>query len=279
METSLNAIKERILYSKAFQLVRHQKNIKTTAFESLGVDNSVISRFENGKTLMGIDKIDACLQEMHTSLREYEYMVNGFAEDTLEEAFHELESAYYENNETKIRSIQKEYRNERLIYLSAKAILDGLTEAEQEIIYEDYSQIESLGYAELSAFALIIEHMATDMIMDMMDNFWDKNTAYYKIFSYRRKLLQGSHRAALELSRRGEKKYAKLVLDVTAGILHERDIFSKTMHLFSVGYYLYRFENVEKGKKKMNFALQVFEEVESYRLLGAYQRFYKETVK
>lgn len=73
------------LYGKVFKQIRTQKKLPLSYFQKLGIDKAVVSRFERGKTMVSIERVDAMLQEMNVSLAEYELMINHFVSDYHEE--------------------------------------------------------------------------------------------------------------------------------------------------------------------------------------------------
>ena len=72
-------------YGKVFKKLRTQKHLPLSFFESYGLQKSAIHNFENGKSMMGFERLDIALQAMNVSLAEYEYFINDFQLNYMEE--------------------------------------------------------------------------------------------------------------------------------------------------------------------------------------------------
>lgn len=64
-------------YGEVFKKLRLQHHLLLSDFERVGLSKSTLSYFENGKSMISLDKLDLALQEMHTTFRSYMLMINN----------------------------------------------------------------------------------------------------------------------------------------------------------------------------------------------------------
>ncbi|MDR0199182.1 MAG: hypothetical protein LBI43_01225 [Streptococcaceae bacterium] len=267
-------------YGDTFQRLRESKELKQSAFESLGLSRRTILNFEKGEKMLEIDKLDAALAEMNTSLAEFEYLANDFSLDDYEDTFLELEHAYYNGNVKALQEIEDFYGDkDKQIALCAKAAYSALTEKEKKLLADYIMGVDIWGFYELCILSFIAEQLSTNMLQSIMKDWIRPTTAYQNIFKYRRKMQQVLHRIAAEMCTRGEQEFALKCLVQSRRLLFERDTFSRTLHYFVRGYYQWTFKDKEAGDGMMKEAIHVFEITESNDLLKTYQDYYDKHVK
>ena len=65
-------------YGQIFRDLRLQKKMSISELNTLsGVSKATISQFENGKSLMSFDKLEALLEYMNLTILDYSLLVNN----------------------------------------------------------------------------------------------------------------------------------------------------------------------------------------------------------
>ena len=98
-----------------------------------GVSKATISQFENGKSLVSFDKLEALLESMNLTILDYSLLVNNGLPEYFITQFQNIENAYYNQDEAELQYLYEknlEYENEStyMIALSAKATYTQLSE-------------------------------------------------------------------------------------------------------------------------------------------------------
>jgi len=152
------------MYGKVIQKIRKSKNItlKEAAGTSLSV--SQLSRFENEKTMIPVDRFFEILQNLNTTIEEFDY-IQGNKNEEIEEIMRRIEK--YNNNEEfeQLKSLMSEIKKtspppyswkQFLIYF-IKSLLDIYEEREpaaKEVIIDYLIQVENWGEMELRLYAI-----------------------------------------------------------------------------------------------------------------------------
>ena len=250
------------LYGEVFKQIRTQKKLPLSYFQKLGVEKGDISRFERGKTMMGLERIDAMLQEMNVSLAEYELILNHFVSDYHEEFLEELEKFDIQDNQNKLSQLYEEARGSGYKWLAyaVKARQKKLSLSEKEEIKIFLEEVEVWGYFELSLVYFVLDNLKTETLIQIMNIFEKKNRNYLGIFKYRRRIFQIAYRAIVVFVSRGEQKQAKLILKKTGNRNPETiDFYIESLRQMAVGIYKYRFVNSAEGEEEIQIIFETFE--------------------
>ncbi|WP_276414425.1 hypothetical protein, partial [Lactococcus petauri] len=162
---------------------------------------------------------------------------------------------------TKLEEIYQDtkIRGYTLTSLSAKALFMGLTEEEEELIINHLFETESWGYFELSFFYFTMDDLSVKDIKKLMLDLFSVNTPGYRSFKYRHRLSQIGYRAIFIFTKRGYQEYARLFFDTCEPYHLEYDVSLTHHRELVIGFYIYKFIDREKGLKRINTILKIFE--------------------
>lgn len=201
-------------YGKVFKNIRTQKKLPLSFFESYGLQKSAIHNFENGKSMMGFERLDVTLQAMNVSLAEYEYFINDFHLDYMEEILEELVTQVLYGNIEQLKKIEKSALNSEqiLLRITAQSCYKKVSSDDVEDLVSYLYEINSWGYFEITIFYLTLAQFSEREIMHLMTDFWEKGKDAYGIFKYRRRFMEASFRAVVLLSNKGARKSADKIM-------------------------------------------------------------------
>ncbi|MFC4653223.1 helix-turn-helix domain-containing protein [Lactococcus nasutitermitis] len=262
-------------YGEKFRFLREQKGLPLSYFQKLGIDKTDLSRFERGKTMMSLERVDMMLQEMNVSLGEFDLILNDFVPDFQEEFLNEIEEANFKFDKKKLEALYQEARNSGyiLLALAAKSNVDDLEKVETEQVLLYLKKIKEWGYFEICLFFCILNSLTTSEILELMDDFDEKSENYYDILKYRRKILQAFYRGVYLLVSRGERDKAKQVLQIIEQKkLVTTDLYTATLKRLSIGIFDYFFIHQGNGRVEIETALNVFSFLDREVLVQYYRR-------
>lgn len=93
-------------YGECFKKLRKQHNITLRAFEGIGISMATLSKFENGKTMLSLDKLDQALELMNVTMSAYSLMINNGQSNYFITQFIEIDRGYTFQNR---RCLEKIY--------------------------------------------------------------------------------------------------------------------------------------------------------------------------
>lgn len=260
-------------YGKVFKKIRTQKNLPLSFFESYGLQKSAIHNFENGKSMMGFERLDVALQAMNVSLAEYEYFINYFQLNYTEEMLEELAIQVIYGNIEQLKKIEKSAldSDQNLLRITAQCCYKKVSNDDAEGIVSYLYQINNWGYFEISIFYLGLDQFSERDIMHLMTDFWEKGKDAYGIFKYRRRFMEASFRAVVLLSSKGARKSAEKIMKTSYFQKDARDIYVQILRKLATGFYEQCFGDRIKGEAECNKYLILFEDL-GYPELSNYYR-------
>lgn len=262
-------------YGEAFQMLRKQKQLPLSYFEEAGVNKGDLSRFENGKVMMGFERIESMLQIMNVSLSEYEFLINHHVLDYQEEFLSQLEIADFAQNQDKLAKLFDEAQSSGEIYLSlaVKACLQPLQPKEYAAIGNFLHQVEQWGYFELSLAYFTLKSLPTSDLSLFCQEFETKCGNYITIPKYYRRIYQIAYRAVILLSLRQEEILAKRILHLTDYPQREHtDFYIATLKMLAQGVINLTFDDDTFGQAQINEALKLIERLGNQHLLLYYEK-------
>lgn len=269
-------------YGEAFKTLRLQKQLSLTYFETAGVNKGDLSRFENGKVMMGFERIDLMLQAMNVSLAEYEFLINHHIQDYQDEFFSQLEAADFSQNQDKLKKLYTEALSsgETYLALAVKACLHPLESQACDRIVDYLNKVKKWGYFELSLAYFTLKSLPTSVLLLFFQEFENKCGNYITIPKYYRRIYQIAYRAVIVLSHRKERALAQRILYLTDYPQRDRtDFYIATLKELAEGVVTARFDDPKLGKQQMSDALRLIERLGNDHLLSYYQKEIEEEAK
>lgn len=165
-------------YGKIFRNLRLQKNMSLSELNTLsGVSKATISQFENGKSLVSFDKLEALLESMNLTILDYSLLVNNGLPEYFITQFQNIEDAYYNQDEAELQHLYEknlEYENEStyMIALSAKATYTQLSEKEIQEVESLLSVGPLWGLYELYILIHTLEQLNLNLVWNIIETFF-----------------------------------------------------------------------------------------------------------
>lgn len=256
-------MRESNIYGETFRDLRIQKGVKRESFERIGISKAAITRFENGQSMMGFDRVSSALEILDISLEEYEHFINSCTKKTRETQLMEIEKFRILGFESELKRMKKESeeKGEKLIAVVAKSIYESLPEEEVEFLTSYLYEVKNWGYSELYVLYLSLEQLNYKDIMYLIELILEKHSRVLKIEKHRIRLYYTLYKGSIELTKRG-KKLASYYLINRLEIPNDKEhMFAVNLRNLVYGYYLCHFGNKEKGSLLIKKALDIIKEL------------------
>ncbi|MDG6126612.1 Rgg/GadR/MutR family transcriptional regulator [Lactococcus formosensis] len=239
-----------------------------------GVSKATISQFENGKSLMSFDKLEALLEYMNLTILDYSLLVNNGLPEYFIMQFQNIEDAYYNQDEAELHQLYEknlEYEDEStyMIALSAKATYTQLSEKEIQEVESLLSLGPLWGLYELYILIHTLEQLNMNLVWNIIETFFkNKNVfKYLKVLhEYRALLITILIKAELKFIEADCDTKAGIVLSRMNGLTVESDLTSKLIIRVLKGCYTYAFESKSNGEKIIADCLEFVDNLEAIKL-------------
>lgn len=270
-------------YGEGFHELRIQHNLSLSAFEELGIAKSTLSNFENGKSMIGFDKLDMALQKMNISLFDYSLIINNGAADEAIALFTKIEQAYFQNNIKQLQEVYNEIRDEegtlKLVAYSAKALYTNLNPQEKQAVEDYLKGVQFWGFFELYLFTNALTQIDFSLALRFLDDLWEIRN-FITVQGGRRHTLviHAVFKAILILIDNKNKEKAADMLERAKETLTPTDIWNKAIINFAESYFIYTFTNKEQGRKKMRRVIQALNVIEAKEMRAALIRQYNKRI-
>ena len=264
-----------ITYGKAFKILREQKQLALSYFEQVGVNKGDLSRFENGKVMMGFERIDLMLQAMNVSLSEYEFLLNHHVMAYQDEFFSQLEAADFSQDQAKLSKLYAEALSsgDPHVSVAVKACQQVLDRKSCDRISDLLNKVSKWGYFELSLAYFTLRSLPTSELLLFCQEFENKCGNYITIPKYYRRIYQIAYHAVIVLSLRKEVGIAKHILQLTDyPQLGHTDFYIATLKELAEGVVTMTFDDRMLGKQKINAAFDLMARLGSRHLVTYYQK-------
>lgn len=248
-------------YGRVFKEIRKQKKLTLSDFVEAGLSKTTLSQFENGKQMMGFDKLVEALQTMHVSLEEFELLLNDYAISDHEVMINSLEEAEIYQDTEKLKQLYLEAKSQhyKIFDLVVKGTFCSLNENEIEKIVDFLYDTTIWGCIELSILYFSVDYLKAKEIIFIINNVFQKKGNLFKCPKYRSCFVRTSCRAAAILMVRGYRDSASYLLEKLEVFKVFVDMSEMNLRNLTKGLWVYCFEDRKEGWTEMNKALEVYE--------------------
>lgn len=253
-------------YGKIFKLLRNQKKLPLSYFETIGIGKSHVGKFERGEIMMSFERVDSMLQLMNVSLGEFEIIVNHYVPDFQNSFLLEIITAEFHQDEKKLSRLYDEAKDLGYIWLIliAKARFKGLTSREVSQVKSYLSDVKEWGYFEITLAFSTVDFFEEEEIIQLISDLEIKNRRNYGEYKYRRRLYHLIFRSVILLATRGNEKEAKkglaLIMYFGPGTV---DFYISTLNILTNGVVEYLYKSKKDGRETINDALFIIEKLGS----------------
>lgn len=269
-------------YGRVFKQIREQYGLPISKFNSIGLSKSTISNFEQGKTMMGLQNLDLCLNLMGTSLEEYDNLLNFYSGNMSLALFKDIERATLTNDSIKLKELldlSSLESNQRQAYLLIKDLLEIITLEEVDELIDFLYNTTVWGIRELYIFYILIDQMKIRDIENIYKGFADYINKIHFSYAYIRIVSLIYFRLITTYTLYGLKKEAKYYIDIVNNKNLSKTMFLKNLFNGTRGYWIYRFVDRNKGNEMMNQALEIQELIGQENLIIFYKNRYLKLMK
>jgi len=280
-------------FGAVFKDIRESRNIKLKDLAGSEKEISIaqLSKFENGKSDITLQKLYPLLEQLGITLQEFEYAANGYKLNRLHTLFDKISKLYNENNQRGL---------ERLLEIEKGKVCDGggirkeinaliikgaLKEIDRDVVFTDgekaflldyLNSIEEWGYYELRLYNITMGILDLSTIEDLTSDIV-KRASVYRGVGLNEELVKTIvlNTVMATVSKKDFKKaiYFKNILSDL--MKDETDIFTRALLSFVTGEMEFYQGEEKSGKVKMQNAIKIFEMVESNNLVDSYAIHYK----
>lgn len=259
-------------YGEVFKKLRLQHHLLLSDFERVGLSKSTLSYFENGKSMISLDKLDLALQEMHTTFRSYMLMINNDEEDYWLSQFKEIEKAYFSNDLKKLQAIymknvKYDMEENQVIALSAKACYTKLSTDEIKYIENKLKSYQVWHSYEMYILVNTLEEINPDLVYHLIERILSQNSQYLKeITEFRNLLIRLIIRTILSMIKREQKKFSEKLIEELDKLTLVFDTYVRISSIFVKGCWIYKFEDKNMGTKLVSRSLKILSEINALEL-------------
>ncbi|MDT2860538.1 helix-turn-helix domain-containing protein [Lactococcus lactis] len=265
-------------YGKTFKNIRLQKMLSLSFCEKVGISKSTIYRFESGQAMIGFDSLLIALYEMGVTLAEYEMFLNDFIESYQEEIISAILRADYFGDVSEKKQIYRQCieSKDNILALTVKATYSKLETYEVDSLLSFMSEIKLWGYYELSVFYMILEILSECDIIRFLDNLFLKEDQLNHVFKYKRRMLEIYYKSSVILTFKGRQAASYNILKKACLKKIIDDLYLNNIKNIANGFFIFHFENKEKGLKKIEEGLNMFENFGHGYICKFYQKKYQD---
>jgi len=273
---------------RVFRSLRQAKGISLEEATGGRFSISQLSRFEHGKSDLSVSKMLIALKILQVTTDEFLSIAREFEENEIHQFSSKVEKYLKQENTYMLRKLLMEKKKKmstnlyRLEVQMLTLLVEGLRDRKKILQYEQnfmdyFCTIEHWGYFELMLFSNILDSISQSSLRILTRQMIEQTVLHEKNPRKKRKIA----RILLEIVRRTleEKKFqeASLLLVETKRLLSDETyLLEKNILLFMDGYYSLCIGKLEKGRKKMETVIKIFEQLESYEYASLYSELYQE---
>lgn len=282
-------------YGEHFRKMREEKKMSIVEVSEGILSVSQLSKFERGLTEISISKFIKVLERINVTLSEFELVANNFESKSLYQMVEDLRASYT-NRESDVltRMVDNELNRwkktenirYRYNYIMLSIINDELNngcttkQSDIELLTDYLFSIEDWTYYELILFGNSIPAIPIRTVILLCDELLNKTSFFQKNTSHRKMVIHTLVNASIIclLNDEDDDSY-RYQQDIAQLINSETYLYEKTVLMYCEGLYLLKQNRATEGTKKINKALTIFKDLESFNLADSYLTYLDEIVK
>lgn len=268
-------------YGNTFRRIREQKHLSLSAFSGIGISKASLSKFERGESMMNFENVVRALQEMGTTLEEFDHFLNDYSLGEKELILDEIERATINQDTDELIHLatRSQHQGYHFLALAATSSYRLLTETEIDEVVNHLYEIDVWSYKDLRIFYFTMDNLATRDILYILDLFLSAGHTLFNSERHRGYFVQACCRAITLLSYRGYKEYAEHIINRMDTYHLVSTMFHRNLVNVTNGFWVYRFEDKERGNQMMLQAIEIFRAVSTPEIAKYYQARYDFFVK
>lgn len=281
---------------KTFKNLRISRKLTLEEIANDEFSISMLSKFENGKTEISVNKLNKALSNLHMSVSEFYYLANDLEYDKFREIYFTtiklknskdkkgLIKLYNEQIElSKLSKMGKFNLLDSIIIASSIRDIDQnfeLTEQQRSFLHDYLFSIEIWGEYEMILFTSAMEFFNAKVYLNYVREMF-KKIDYFKDMSVVNNMLQTAILHGLFLSIDQKYDFGASYFNKKAyEYIHDtRDAYMKIIYMFANGYYKIYKKQIFDGKNIIEKSLQIFNALGYTKQFEYYSIAYKELLE
>lgn len=259
-------------YGQVFRRIRKQHGMSLSNFEGLGISKGTLSNFENAKSMLSFEKLDAALAEMQMSVGEYTLLLNNGTPDYYITNFLEIDQAYFTNDSDKLeeiylKNIKYETTETEILAISAKSFNKVLSKNEKKKLDKFLATTSIWSLYELYTLVCVIDQLEVSVLRRLVSDLFEEKYDYIReLVQYRIIFIRVLIRIAMLYIRKNLYDESSKLINKLVELCVDYDLSTRIAIKFLKGCWLYKFENKYSGKKNVQRVLNLMVELEAQEL-------------
>lgn len=262
-------------YGDIFRKFRKQKNVSLTFLANKsGISKATISQFENGKSLISLDRLERLLECLSITISDYFLLINNGIPEYFITKFQQIEAAFYNQDQDMLEDIHESFllyydEEMELVAISAKAVYQQLAPHELIKLEKLFYQKEMWDLFELYILIHTIERLDVNTVREIIESI-NKNFFLRDYLSvlheYRALIINVLIKAIIVFIEDNDQISAKKTLERLNRLITEFDLTTKTITLTLKGCIIYWFSNEKLGEEFINDSFDIMRKVGAEKL-------------
>lgn len=250
-------------YGETFKELRIQLGRKREDFERIGISRAALTKFENGKSMMGFDRVTYALEELGVSLEEFEYLTSDYSVEYREKLLNIIEKSLYLEDRRRIKEIINFASSNQDIILEivAKIVINDASDEEIETLTSYLYEINNWGYFELYSFYLTLEYFNVKDTIYIIEKFLEKFPESLRFDKFKMRLIYILYKASAISIYKGNKAGAYFLMNRFEPEKGYEYMFATNIKNLVNGFYIFKFDNNLIGKQKVFHSLELLNEL------------------
>lgn len=273
---------------QAFKLLREARHISLSRACGSEFSPSMLSKFEKGKNDISAQKLFTALENTHTEVNEYLYLVRGFSESQLVRLQKKIQELELNNDylgltnmyNSEIKKWEKDPSNQshKINSLIIKAHMKGLDEVtpfskeEEAFLYEYLFNTELWGNYELTLFAISSTLISSELFTKYTREMLHK-TDFLGLLNENRTIIQTLLINGFLLCIEKEDFVNANYFDkyIQEHFFKENEAYYRIVYLWAKGLLKYKLNQQSDGIKQMKQAIAILNTLDCHQAANYYQ--------
>ncbi|WP_314062583.1 helix-turn-helix domain-containing protein [uncultured Vagococcus sp.] len=279
-------------YGNFFRELRNEKRMSIIEVSEGILSVGQLSKFERGLNDVSLSKFVKLLNRINITLEEFDLLCNNYEKSNLQQLVKQIRKAYTNRDtEELLRLSNEEYSkwqqtgniNNRYNYLMISIMNDELNDCKTvkdedvELLTDYLFAIDDWTYYEIVLFGNSISAIPIQTVIILSEEISRKTKFFQSNNEHRKMIIHILLNANLIclLNDKIDQSY-QFQQEIDQLINSQTYLYEKNLLMYSEGLYLLKINKIAEGTKKVNRALEICRELESFKLADSYMTYFNE---
>lgn len=279
-------------YGNFFRELRNEKRMSIIEVSEGILSVGQLSKFERGLNDVSLSKFVKLLNRINITLEEFDLLCNNYEKSNLQQIVKQIRKAYTNRDtEELLRLSNEEYSkwqqtgniNNRYNYLMISIMNDELNDCKTvkdedvELLTDYLFAIDDWTYYEIVLFGNSISAIPIQTVIILSEEISRKTKFFQSNNEHRKMIIHILLNANLIclLNDKIDQSY-QFQQEIDQLINSQTYLYEKNLLMYSEGLYLLKINKIAEGTKKVNRALEICRELESFKLADSYMTYFNE---